>query len=150
MFGLDQSLFSRVEKAFHDQKDNPIILLDTQYRMSYPVAHWPNKYFYGGILKNSAKLRNLPFHFYKVIDLNSEENLSKFSNTNEASFVTNIVYTLAVKSKIDNANLPVTVGIITPYNEQKTLIRTRLDARWAHKTWIFSVHLLYVIVCFSL
>lgn len=97
--------------------------------MSYPVAFWPNRYFYDGALRNSANLRNLPFNFYKVINLDSTQDIDKFSNTNEANFVANLVYTIMARSNLDDTYPLVRIGIITPYNNQKTLVTRKIKER---------------------
>ncbi|XP_015121926.1 probable helicase senataxin [Diachasma alloeum] len=124
--GLDQSLFARLYNAFDGQPSNPVIVLDTQYRMSYPVAYWPNRYFYAGALRNAAILRTLPFHFYRVINLASTQNNDRFSNTNEAIFITNIIHTMMTYSKLEGFNGILRVGIITPYNNQKIILNAKI------------------------
>ncbi|XP_011308436.1 uncharacterized ATP-dependent helicase C29A10.10c-like [Fopius arisanus] len=120
--GLDQSLFARLYNAFDGQPGNPVIMLDTQYRMSYPIAYWPNRYFYAGALKNSANLKSLPFHFYRVINLASKQSDDRFSNTNEAAFIKTIIFTMMTYSKLETMGDVLKVGIITPYNNQKNIL----------------------------
>ncbi|XP_063971828.1 uncharacterized protein LOC135159749 [Diachasmimorpha longicaudata] len=120
--GLDQSLFARLYNAFDGSPSNPVILLDTQYRMSYPISYWPNRYFYGGALKNAAVLKPWPFHFYKVLNLTSTQNEDRFSNTNEAIFITNVIHTITMYSKLEEISGVLKLGIITPYNNQKVIL----------------------------
>ncbi|XP_015591857.1 helicase sen1 isoform X2 [Cephus cinctus] len=127
--GLDQSLFARISKIFEREPDNPIIKLDTQYRMSSPIALFPNRHFYDGALKNAAKECGLPLHFYRVFNLNATQSADKFSNCNEADFVANLMYALIARAHYGNAILPVSVGVITPYNNQKTLLRKKISKR---------------------
>ena len=97
--------------------------------MSDPVAHFPNKYFYNGALKNAAIVQSLPLQFYKVIDMNSIQDDKKFTNAVEANFVANVVETLMNELNAENAKLPVSVGIITPYKDQKAFIEKQLKHR---------------------
>ncbi|XP_043283198.1 probable helicase senataxin [Venturia canescens] len=125
--GLDQSLFARIQSCFPKKDKSPVIHLNTQYRMSWPVAFWPNKFFYDGLLHNSANLESLPFHFYKVLNLDAIQNEEVFSNTQEATFIAKVLYTLMARSRLDHTKRPVRVGIITPYNKQKTMIPTEIE-----------------------
>ena len=83
------------------------------------------------MLKNAVHVPKLPFHFYKVINLDSIQDTDKSSNTEEAGFVANVVYTMMVRSRINVHSLPVKVGIITPYNNQKVLVTQKIKERWA-------------------
>ncbi|XP_012270150.1 probable helicase senataxin [Orussus abietinus] len=131
--GLDQSLFSRIKDAFHHEKDNPIIMLDTQYRMAYPIAYWPNKFFYEGKLRNSAEnyitnTEPYPFHSYKVLNLDSKQDDDKFSNTDEAQFVANLIYTMMIHARLEKINR-ISIGVITPYNNQRTIVENKINER---------------------
>ena len=95
--------------------------------MSDPVAHFPNKYFYNGALKNAATVKKLPIQFYKLIDMDSTQDEEKFTNAAEAEFVAKVVRMLLKELNSENAKLPVSVGIITPYKDQKAFIKKKLD-----------------------
>ena len=95
--------------------------------MSNPVSQWPNDFFYNGALKNAAIIQELPIQFYKVIDINSQQHREKFVNVGEAHFVVNVVHTLITELKTSDQRI--TVGIITPYKDQKKIILTMLYHR---------------------
>ncbi|KYQ48941.1 putative helicase senataxin, partial [Trachymyrmex zeteki] len=128
--GLDQSVFSRMQNVFASQSNSPIIMLDTQYRMEYAISYWPNKYFYGGKLKNAADYRmKFPFHTYRVLDHTFTQNYDKFSNTTEAEFVANIIYTMLKFAKWESTSAIITLGVLTPYNNQRTLILNKINEK---------------------
>ncbi|KYN31774.1 putative helicase senataxin [Trachymyrmex septentrionalis] len=128
--GLDQSVFSRIQNVFASQSNNPIIMLDMQYRMEYAISYWPNRYFYGGKLKNATDYRmKFPFHAYRVLDHNFTQNYDKFSNTTEAEFVANIIYTMLKCAKWESTSATITLGVLTPYNNQRTLILNKINEK---------------------
>ncbi|EGI63992.1 Putative helicase senataxin [Acromyrmex echinatior] len=128
--GLDQSVFSRIQNVFASQSNNPIIMLDMQYRMEYAISYWPNRYFYGGKLKNATDYRmKFPFHAYRVLDHNFTQNYDKFSNTTEAEFVANIIYTMLKCAKWESTSTTITLGVLTPYNNQRTLVLNKINEK---------------------
>lgn len=128
--GLDQSLFSRVQNAFDLKPNNPIIMLDIQYRMQYEISSWPNKFFYGGKLRNAVEPRgNFPFHHYRILNLNTNQNSDNFSNDNEADFVANIIYCMLMFGNLDSWESCISYGILTPYNNQKSIITTKINEK---------------------
>lgn len=127
--GLDQSVFSRMQNVFTSQPNNPIIMLDTQYRMDYAISYWPNRYFYGGRLKNAAECRmKFPFHAYRVLYHNFIQNNDKFSNTTEAEFVANIIITMLMFAKWETKDT-ISLGVLTPYNNQRTLVLNKINEK---------------------
>ncbi len=50
-----------------DQPTNePVMMLNTQYRMAPSICEWPSKYFYGGALVTAASLaRTGPCYDYR-------------------------------------------------------------------------------------
>ena len=129
--GLDQSVFSRIQNVFASQSNNPIIMLDMQYRMEYAISYWPNRYFYDGKLKNAADCRmKFPFHAYRVLDHNFTQNYDKFSNTTEAEFVANIIYTMLKCTKWESTSTTITLGVLTPYNNQRTLVLNKINEKY--------------------
>nr|XP_050855849.1 uncharacterized protein LOC127066326 isoform X1 [Vespula vulgaris] len=129
-FGLDQSLFSRIQNAFQNLKNNPIIMLTTQYRMAYAISYFPNKYFYGGKLKNEVEnILTFPFHNYRVFNINSNQNTDKFSNTNEAEFISNIILCMMNNITLKKWEFNISIGVLTPYNNQKYLISEKINEK---------------------
>ncbi|XP_024885343.1 uncharacterized protein LOC112463276 isoform X1 [Temnothorax curvispinosus] len=128
--GLDQSLFSRMQKVFESQPNSPIIMLDTQYRMDYAISYWPNRYFYGGKLKNAAECKmKFPFHSYRVLYHDFIQNDDKFSNTTEAEFVANIIYTMLMFGKWETTTDTISLGVLTPYNNQRALVLNKINEK---------------------
>lgn len=128
--GLDQSLFARVQNAFQGEKNNPIIMLNTQYRMALPISYWPNKYFYGCKLKNAVKnITTFPFQNYRVLNLTANQNNDKFSNTNEAEAIANIILCMITDSNLERWESNISIGILTPYKNQRFLISKIIDEK---------------------
>ncbi|XP_060828879.1 uncharacterized protein LOC132914081 [Bombus pascuorum] len=128
-YGLDQSIFSRVQNAFDLQPNNPIITLDTQYRMQPDISSWPNKFFYGCKLKNAVESNDkFPFHSYRILNLITNQNHDN-SNNEEADFVANIIYCMLNFANLDNWQSCISCGILTPYNNQRTMILTKVNAK---------------------
>ena len=127
--GLDKSLFSRIQNTFGEQKENPIIMLDTQYRMDHPIALWPNLYFYKGKLKNKATAKEIPYCSYKVLNLNSNQDKNKFTNTSEAEFVSKIIYVMVTFVNVTRFDKPIEIGVITPYQNQRHVIMAQIERR---------------------
>lgn len=49
-----------------EENTEPVMMLDTQYRMAPSICEWPSKYFYGGKLKTAANLpRTGPCYDYR-------------------------------------------------------------------------------------
>ncbi|XP_043282697.1 probable helicase senataxin isoform X2 [Venturia canescens] len=125
--GLNQSLFSRVRKAFMGGDRDPIIRLDTQYRMSYPVSLWPNRRFYGGVIKNAAYLQKLPFPRYKLIEIAPVDVSDGLSLENEIIFIAHLVESLVSQSNFRNVDVPVRIGIITTHESQNYRLRYEIS-----------------------
>ncbi|XP_046745747.1 uncharacterized protein LOC124410993 [Diprion similis] len=130
--GLDQSLFSRIQRAQENLKNNSIIMLDTQYRMDSHISHWPNQFFYGGKLKN-AEVNDgrtvLPFYPYRILNMATTQSHDKFSNTEEAEFVANLIHSMI--DHIDQIKLSnhISIGVITPYKNQQYLVEAKINQR---------------------
>nr|XP_033339288.1 helicase SEN1 [Megalopta genalis]XP_033339289.1 helicase SEN1 [Megalopta genalis]XP_033339290.1 helicase SEN1 [Megalopta genalis]XP_033339291.1 helicase SEN1 [Megalopta genalis]XP_033339292.1 helicase SEN1 [Megalopta genalis] len=127
--GLDQSIFSRVQNAFEMNPINPMIMLDTQYRMQHDICSWPNKFFYAGKLK-TAVMRDdeFPFHSYRIFHVNTIQNNDNFSNTNEAQFVANMIHSMLTHANLDGYDF-ISYGILTPYNNQKHVILKKINEK---------------------
>ncbi|XP_011494320.1 PREDICTED: helicase sen1 [Ceratosolen solmsi marchali] len=128
--GLDKSLFTRIkmnlESQYQDVTENcndPIIMLNVQYRMVNDISYWPNHYFYGGKLMNAVNNKqNFPFQPYRVLNLDAVQDDIKFYNTSEAVFVGNLINCLMTYAKLSSWDKKITIGVITPYQNQKSLI----------------------------
>ncbi|XP_076178494.1 uncharacterized protein LOC143152358 isoform X1 [Ptiloglossa arizonensis] len=130
-FGLDQSIFSRVQNAFEFYPSNPIIGLDMQYRMQHEICSWPNKFFYGGKLKTAvARNESFPFQTYRILNINANQNNDNSSNTDEAQFVTNMIASMLIFANFDKWEC-ISIGIITPYNNQKSILQKKIAERMA-------------------
>lgn len=128
-YGFDQSLFARAQSTFVNQPENPVLILDTQYRMTDSIAQWPNRYFYNGILRNDAKVQPLSFNNYLFFNHLSNQDNGNQSNTGEANLVVNLVYTMMTQTKLDDLTTVINLGIITPYQKQRKLIKSLLDTQ---------------------
>ncbi|XP_032666246.1 helicase SEN1 [Odontomachus brunneus] len=128
--GLDQSVFSRVQLAFASETNSPVMVLNTQYRMAHSISYWPNQYFYEGKLIDAVEIRlNFPFYPYRVLRHTSVQNNDRFSNTTEAEFVANMIYAMLIYAKWENANETITLGVLTPYNNQRTVILNKINEK---------------------
>ncbi|KAL0106520.1 hypothetical protein PUN28_016311 [Cardiocondyla obscurior] len=128
--GLDQSVFSRIQNVFASHPNSPIIMLDTQYRMDYAISYWPNKHFYKGRLKNAVEsFSTFPFYPYRVLHHGFVQNDDKFSNTTEAEFIANIILTMLLFANWEQTSTTVSLGILTPYQNQRTLIMNKINEK---------------------
>ncbi|KAG8034759.1 hypothetical protein G9C98_007835 [Cotesia typhae] len=100
-YGYDLSLFARAQKIFESESENPIMMLDTQYRMVNAIAEWPNRYFYRGAIKNAASVAPLNFCNYKVLNHSYIQDSEGHSNPDEATLVAEIVKALIEKKNTD-------------------------------------------------
>lgn len=105
-------------------------MLTTQYRMAYAISYFPNKYFYGGKIKNEVEnSQTFPFHNYRVFNINSYQNNDKFSNTHEADFISNIILCMMTNYKLKKWDFNISIGVLTPYNNQKCLILQKVNEK---------------------
>uniref|UniRef100_A0A0C9QDY4 DDB_G0274399 protein n=1 Tax=Fopius arisanus TaxID=64838 RepID=A0A0C9QDY4_9HYME len=126
--GFDKSLFYRAKENFDLQQGNPILMLDTQYRMVEDIVSWPNNFFYQGRLKTGSSVPSLPFHNYKLLHHSSHQNQTDF-NHGEAQLVVNLIMGLSMEIVKNPANEDVSIGIITPYRRQREVILNLLKFR---------------------
>lgn len=127
--GLDESLFYRARKNFQTQKGNPILMLDTQYRMLDEIARWPNNFFYQGAIKTGSNVPDLPFQNYKLIHHFSHQDQNDY-NMGEATLVVNLIFGIVTELVKDPTKETVSIGIITPYRKQRRVILDLLKARY--------------------
>ncbi|XP_076289225.1 uncharacterized protein LOC143213354 [Lasioglossum baleicum] len=124
--GRDQSIFSRIQNAFEMNPANPIIMLDTQYRMSHDICRWPSKFLYAGNLETGTPPNEeFPFHPYRLFNIYTSQNNDN-SNTAEAQFVANMMYTMVTQANLDGWEC-ISYGILTPYNNQKPVILAKIN-----------------------
>jgi senataxin len=127
-YGLGKSLFARLQSCFEDAVRNPVLFLDTQYRMHPDICLWPNRYFYNGRLQsapNMAEQRGCPLVPYCILSLDYEQSSSgELSNAGEAVLVSQLV--LGLLEILGNKKY--SIAVITPYNMQRTAITSLLHA----------------------
>ncbi|XP_057328850.1 probable helicase senataxin [Microplitis mediator] len=123
-YGYDSSLFARAQTIFENESENPIVMLDTQYRMIDSISQWPNRYFYKGAIKNAASVSPLDFCNYKVLNHPFPQDSDGRSNPTEAILVANLVRSLMEKRKSMDKDF--SIGVITPYQNQRMLINSIL------------------------
>ncbi|XP_057328844.1 probable helicase senataxin isoform X2 [Microplitis mediator] len=126
-YGYDQSLFARIQKIFEVKSKNPIIMLDTQYRMVEAISQWPNRYFYKGAIKNAASVEALNFCNYIVFNHSYSQDSDRSSNPSEAELVQNIVNVLKGSLKLYNSYSEKCIGVITPYKRQRDLLNELIN-----------------------
>lgn len=143
--GYDISLFERLMNAGH-----PYIMLDTQYRMTPEIAAFPSLKFYDGKLLNGhnvcmadyvpnfirsqSRLAQSgvqpllsPFLFFNL-QSSQDRTGSSLSKVNEEEVrlcMNLMMFLLAQHGHLasDNDTTRYSIGIITPYSEQLTLLR---------------------------
>ncbi|KAK0176450.1 hypothetical protein PV328_000582 [Microctonus aethiopoides] len=127
--GFDTTLFARAEKIFaRDKSRNPIIMLDTQYRMVNSIAYWPNRYFYNGAIQNGPIVYpELCVAPYKLLNHNSLQDNGVYSNYGEAKLIINLIYTIVTEANLGDG---ISIGIITPYKKQKQLITILMEKKF--------------------
>ena len=119
--GFGRSLFERFEVFFNrdDNCEDPVIRLDTQYRMHPEICHFPNQAFYRGELRTSRKIETklndnlnpyILFHISYGQEISSKP--GQIVNLKEIDFVSALVRELL--RKFDSSS----IGIITPYQAQ--------------------------------
>ncbi|XP_063986379.1 probable helicase senataxin isoform X2 [Diachasmimorpha longicaudata] len=126
--GLVDSLFYRAKKNFDNQQGDPILMLNTQYRMVEEIVQWPNNFFYQGALRTGSNVFPLPFTNYKIIHHLSPQD-GNDSNLGEAKLVVDITFGMVVELVKNSANTNVSIGIITPYRKQRKVILSLLKDR---------------------
>ncbi|GBM79031.1 putative helicase senataxin [Araneus ventricosus] len=122
-YGYERSMFERFHLYFSKHCNfNPIYMLNTQFRMHSEICKFPSQHFYDNLLStdphNDIRDENFALHPYIVYDIvDSQESDSSNSKTNctEAHAIVDIC------SQILNMDSHSSIGIITPYQAQRTL-----------------------------
>lgn len=122
---MDVSLFARAENNFKNTFNNPILMLNVQYRMVDPIALWPNGHFYNGEITNAddnIKV-SFPLCHYKIFNHNATQSFKEFSNKPEAKIILKLLHVIVdefEKIKIGDKNP--SMSVITPYRDQQQII----------------------------
>eukprot|EP00472_Partenskyella_glossopodia_P012562 CAMPEP_0197538068 /NCGR_PEP_ID=MMETSP1318-20131121/58741_1 /TAXON_ID=552666 /ORGANISM="Partenskyella glossopodia, Strain RCC365" /LENGTH=338 /DNA_ID=CAMNT_0043096389 /DNA_START=169 /DNA_END=1185 /DNA_ORIENTATION=- len=138
-----QSMFERFKRGGH-----PVQMLSTQYRMHPKISAFPSKHFYGSRLRDGENVRSptwnklfhtdsrfRPMQFFDVHSTDSRDKITHSAyNTKEIDFVISLLRNFVEKwvnppPKNPVPGVPVrllTVGIITPYAEQRRRIERKV------------------------
>ncbi|KAH6935523.1 hypothetical protein HPB50_006593 [Hyalomma asiaticum] len=129
--GFQESLFERFYNYLKQEADSkPIFTLNEQRRMHSEICQFPSNYFYGGKLRPVAGLDAtyalFPLVPYLVFNIEDSPEVSEAASTSwlnrgEAAFVARLC--LAVSQQVANVSL----GVITPYQAQKSAITEQLQ-----------------------
>lgn len=125
----DKSLFSRIHDKFMSELENPIISLNTQYRMAHPIVYWPNRFFYSHQLHSSIKSIVWPYSPYKIFNLTSVQDNNQFSNSDEATYVVNMIHAIVTGANLENVEGIIRIGVITPYQDQRKIIQRKMEEK---------------------
>merc|ERR1719354_880773 len=128
----ERSMFERLRKAGMETH-----LLNTQYRMHPQISAFPSTHFYESKLEDGQNVQQphytrpyhqnpnfLPFLFFSLIDSKQQKTGHSWYNQTEAKFVVSHLeyamscFPIAIKKS--------SIGIITPYKEQKRKIENML------------------------
>ena len=140
------SLFERLYKVFQTESRtlfrdeslanfNPVLLLDTQYRMHPEICTFPSRHVYDGRVKTDSSVmdrlstRKCPFRPLLFFDLVDSKETSDSRGSLAGPSVSNLVeatFTVALCLEITKLYPPHSIGVITPYQKQKALIMGRL------------------------
>lgn len=142
--GFQESLFERFYNYLKQEADSkPIFTLNEQRRMHSEICHFPSKYFYNGnlrpVLGLDAKYASCPLTPYLVFNIKDSPEVSETTSTSwlnrgEAAFVARLC--LAISQHVVNVSL----GVITPYQAQKTAIIEQLRESFAPEAATFDVN----------
>ncbi|KAI1305860.1 putative helicase senataxin [Halotydeus destructor] len=130
--GYGRSLFERFFEAFggYKESDNPVLMLDEQYRMHQEICQFPAKKFYDNRLRShpTAGIHpNFPLRPYTVLDVletvQSTSDPKNIHNEAEAMFVLTVCRVLCRSLKHNSS-----IGIITPYQGQKRLLQKMIGS----------------------
>uniref|UniRef100_A0A7S2QTD2 AAA+ ATPase domain-containing protein n=1 Tax=Norrisiella sphaerica TaxID=552664 RepID=A0A7S2QTD2_9EUKA len=146
-----QSLFERLARAGH-----PVVMLDTQYRMHPDISSFPSKHFYNSRLSDAPNVQSeawqksfhtdsrfRPLQFFDVQSKQQRDSVSRSSfNTQEVKFVVALGKAFVQeyvwpKAEAKMLQRRVSIGIITPYSQQRRRIDQDLQRiiREERKMW---------------
>uniref|UniRef100_A0A1B6CQI3 FHA domain-containing protein n=1 Tax=Clastoptera arizonana TaxID=38151 RepID=A0A1B6CQI3_9HEMI len=127
VLGFNKSLFHRhrmwwyrKELSWHS-RNKLIHFLNTQYRMHPDIAHWPSTFFYNNLLltdmklKDSRKCELLPF---VVLSHEFTQNQEGELNSGEVDLIKHLIKILKSRRGCKHFS----VGVITPYNKQRSVL----------------------------
>ena len=139
--GLNVSL---IEKLWDLLKEKET--LEVQYRMDPKIREFPSRYFYGDILKDgdnviqrskNNSLRDiLKINIGSVCFFNGGDNWESRKNTgyvNESEANNTVNFLFQLLSEIIQSQMSLSIGIVTPYNEQKKIIENKMKCEM--KKW---------------
>lgn len=135
--GYGHSLFARIKCCLESNRGCPIRLLTTQYRMHPKICHFPNVTFYNGKLTNSSEVvcRKsfldvlAPYLIFSVSD--TFKLTQEYVNRTEMDCVIRLLEAILTIIVIQKHSC--SIGIVTPYNNQKGAIYEKLKhMQYAH------------------
>lgn len=115
--GLSVSILEQVLKSGH-----PTHFLDTQYRMTAPIAEYSNRFFYNGKLKSATHATNTisPIFFYDTAGADFSEVFVEESMSVSNPEELNSIVKLVEQQSLDPKN----TALITPYSGQLQLAKS--------------------------
>jgi hypothetical protein len=136
-YNYGRSLFERHFVYFNLQKkeNNPVMMLDTQYRMNSEICQFPSTFFYSNLLKTdeSTARRPFPLLHYAIFDVTGTkencQNPKNIHNKLEGDFVARLYQVMCgfIKKNVElSERVEIRIGIVTPYQGQKRYITSRL------------------------
>lgn len=140
---MERSLFERLQR-----KGCPVALLSVQYRMHPEIRRFPSQHFYNGKLEDAKEVCDMPsepYHStnflgpYQVFDVAEGQekrgkNGGSLSNAAEADLAAALYGRLMQELELQLASTTISVAVITPYREQKALLRKRFEELWGSKS----------------
>ena len=91
--------------------------------MNPEIAHFPNSFFYGGILTNRTKSDQYPISSYRMFNF---LNLDDSAET-EASFAVSLILCIVKYADLKNVTKPLSIAVVVPYNSSKVLITKAIN-----------------------
>ncbi|KAI8114303.1 hypothetical protein M9434_002429 [Picochlorum sp. BPE23] len=140
---MERSLFERLQR-----QGCPVALLSVQYRMHPEIRKFPSQHFYNGKLEDAKEVCDMPsepYHStnflgpYQVFDVAEGQekrgkNGGSLSNAAEADLAAGLYGRLMQELELQLASTTISVAVITPYREQKALLRKRFEELWGSKS----------------